>query len=349
MNHSTQRYVLGLDGGGSKTECVLVREDGLICGRGRGGGVNRNFVSDLELERSVSDALNGALKGQAHVRRIESIIGSMSCDSAALQAFAAQYQVDPARIEWVGEALPARVMSEVVYGQAPEVVIVAGTGSLAAGWLPDGGQRTVGGAGSTIGDEGSAYWIGLRALRRLVHAFDGREPFDSFAESLCETLAIPNLSVLINRVYGGGKRPMSRDEIAGIAVAVCRLAEAGDPFAHALFEEAAHELAMQINTLIRLLGVQGAPVRILPYGGVFRSGALILEPLKRAVCEYAPQAQFLPPLRCTVIGSAAMALRAIGVDPTQQETRDHLVNGAREYDLIYWTLADSHEANGPPG
>ena len=339
MNHTERRYVLGLDGGGSKTECVLVRDDGQVCGRGRGGGVNRNFVSEASLEQAVADALGGAMRGQAEARRIDAIVGSMSCDSAALRAFAERHQVDAQRIQWVGEALPARAMSEVVYGRAPDVVVVAGTGSLVAGWFPDGAQRTVGGAGSTIGDEGSAYWIGERALRRLVHAFDGRQPFDSFARRLCEMLAIPNLGALVHRVYGGGKRPMSRDEIAAVAALVCRLAQAGDPVAIALFQAAAHELAFQVNTMIRLLGLReaaraGEPVYVLPYGGVFRCGPIITEPLKQAVLSCAPEVRLLPPVWCTVIGSAALALRAIGVDPIEPETRRRLLDGARHYELL---------------
>ena len=328
------RFILALDGGGSKTECVLVREDGQVCGRGRGGGVNRNFVSEASLEQAVRDALNGAMGALPDSAQIEHIAGSMSCDSATLRALAGQYHIDPSHIRWLGEALPARATSEVAYGCLPNVVVVAGTGSLVAGWFADGTQRTVGGAGATVGDEGSAYWIGVRALRRLAESFDGRRPFDAFARSLCETLAVPNLGVLINRVYGGGKRPMTRDEIATVAVPVCRLAEAGEPFAIELFQAAAHELAFQVNAIIRLLDLKQSRFHVLLYGGVFRSGNVVAEPLKQAVLEYAPEAQFLPAVKCTVIGSAALALRAIGVEPAQPDVRRRLMDGARQHDLI---------------
>ncbi|MGQ9904206.1 MAG: N-acetylglucosamine kinase [Anaerolineae bacterium] len=338
MSHPESRYVLGLDGGGSKTECILAREDGLVCGHGQGGGVNRNFVSEAEVERSVADALSGTMRDCPDVQQIDAIVGSMSCDSAALRAFAERYRVNPQRIQWVGEPSSARAASEVAYQRAADVVVIAGTGSLVAGWLADGTQRTVGGAGATIGDEGSAYWIAERALRRLVQSFDGRQPFDSFAHRLCGMLAIPNLSALVNRVYGDGKRPMSRGQIAAVAVHVCQLAQAGEPFAIELFEAAAHELAFQVNTLIRILNLRearrGAPFYVLPYGGVFRCGQPIIEPLQQAVLACAPEARFLPPVWCTVIGSVALALRLIGIDLTQPEIRQQLLNGAKRYQVL---------------
>jgi len=328
------RYVLGLDGGGSKTECVLVREDGAVLGRGRGGGVNRNFINEAGFEQSVHDALHQAARSAPEVARIEHVVGSMSCDGASMRQFAAQYGIDARHIRWVGEALPARATSEVAYEHTPSVVVVAGTGSLIAGWYANGEQRTLGGAGSVIGDEGSAYWIGVRALKRMAESFDGRRPFDDYTQAMCEILAIPNIGVLSNRVYGGGKTPMTRDQIAAVAPQVSRLANAGNSFAAELFRAAALELAFQANAMIRILGLREESFHVLLYGGVFRAGAVVAEPLKQAVLEYAPRAHFLPPVKCTVVGAAALALKAMGVEPGRGPVRENLLEGGRRYDVI---------------
>jgi N-acetylglucosamine kinase len=328
------RYVIGLDGGGSKTECVVAREDGAIVGRGRGGGVNRNFISDEGYERSVRDALHGALVHAPEVMRVDYVIGSMCCDSQSLRDMAQRYALPPENVKWVGESLPARAASEVAHQRTPHLVVVAGTGSLVTGWRPDGRTAHVGGAGSIVGDEGSAYWIGVRALTRLVESFDGRRPFDDFARELSQVLNLPDLRTLINRVYGGGKRPMTRDEIAAVAPHVSRLANAGNPFARELFAGAARELAFQTNAVIRMLDMCEQPVWIQLYGGVFRAGDVVIEPLRQGVQEYAPQAELLPPLKGTVIGSAAMALRAIGVDVSAPPVRQNLLASGQRYDLI---------------
>ncbi len=328
------QYVLGLDGGGSKTECVLARDDGAVLGRGRGGGVNRNFVSEAAFEKAVHEAIHQATRGAPEVTHIEQVTGSMSCDGASMRRFARRFHIDRRHIRWVGEALTARATSEVAYGRAPDIVVVAGTGSLVAGWQADGQQRTLGGCGAIIGDEGSAYWIGVRALKRLVESFDGRQPFDAFAAALCEALAAPNVSVLVNRVYGGGQHPMTRDELAAVAPHVSRLANAGDPVARALFRDAAAELAFQVDAMARILGLRERAFAVLPYGGVFRAGAPVIEPLQRDVLACAPGADFLPPLKYTAIGAAALALKALGADPGQGAVRDNLLAGGRRYDLL---------------
>lgn len=328
------RYVLGLDGGGSKTECVVVREDGEIVGRARGGGVNRNFISEEGFEQSVHDAAQGALDTAPQVTRIERVVGSMSCDGRSMREIAARYAIAPEHMHWVGESLPARASAEVAYGRTPDIVVVSGTGSLVSGWGADGVQRGVGGAGSIVGDEGSAYWIGVRALTRVVECYDGRRPWDGFADGLTRALEIPNQPALINRVYGYGKRPMTRDEMAAVAPHVSRLANAGDPFACELFRAAAHELAFQTNAVIRILNLRDALVLIQLYGGCFRAGAVLSEPLRTEVVAYAPRAELLPPLKCTVIGSAAIALRDAGVDVSATDVRQRLLAGGQRYDVI---------------
>ncbi|MCL4506554.1 MAG: hypothetical protein M1140_11100 [Chloroflexi bacterium] len=328
------RYVLGLDGGGSKTECVVAGEDGAVVGRARGGGVNRNFISEEGFERSVRDAVQGALDAAPQVRELAWAVGSMSCDGASMRAIAQTYALDPAHIQWVGEALPARSASEIAHRRVPDLVVVSGTGSLVAGWGRDGKQRGVGGAGSIVGDEGSAYWVGVRALRRLVECYDGRRPFERFAQELTRALDIPNLRTLIDRVYGRGVRPMTRDEIAAVAPHVAALANAGEPFAIELFKGAADELAFQANAVIRMLEMQGEAVLVQLYGGCFRAGAVIIEPLRQGIQAYAPRAEVLPPLKCTVIGAAALALQAIGVDIADAGVRQRLLDGGLKYSVI---------------
>ena len=328
------RYVIGMDGGGSKTECVLVREDGVLVGHGRGGGVNRNFISQEGFERSVHDALQGALDSAPEVRQLSYVVGSMNCDGTSLRAIAAEYELPPEHMQWIGEALPARATAEIAFGRVPDIVVVSGTGSLVAGWGHDGKPHGVGGAGSIVGDEGSAYWIGVRALTRLVESFDGRRPFDDFAHQLTTALDMADHRTLINRVYGGGVHPMTRDEIAAVAPHVSRLANAGDPFACELLAAAAHELAFQAQAVIRMLNLREEPVLIQLYGGVFRAGEVITRPLREEIVTYAPGAELLPALKCTVIGAAELALRAMGVSASVSTVQRNLLDGGRQHDLI---------------
>jgi N-acetylglucosamine kinase-like BadF-type ATPase len=328
------RYVLGLDGGGTKTECVVARDDGAIVGHARGGGVNRNFINAEGFERSVHDAVQGALDSAPEVHELAWVVGSMSCDGVTMRAIAQAYHLEASHMQWVGESLPARSASEVAHQRIPDLVVVSGTGSLVSGWGVDGRQRVVGGAGSIVGDEGSAYWVGVRALTRLVECFDGRRPFERFARELTDAIGIHEHRKLIDYVYGHGVKPITRDEMAAVAPHVSVIANNGEPFAIDLFRRAGEELAFQANAVIRMLGLQNEPVQVQLYGGCFRAGRVIIEPLQQAVCAYNARAQMLPPLKGTAIGAAAMALRAIGIDVSDAQVRQHLLDGGRQYDLL---------------
>ncbi len=127
---------------------------------------------------------------------------------------------------------------------------------------------------------------------------------------------------------------MTRDEFGAVAPYVSKLANAGNPVACALFRAAAAELAFQTNTVIRMLNQRDEPVLIQLYGGVFRAGRVIVEPLRAAILDYAPKAELLPALKCTVIGSVVLALRAIGVNPLDISVRQQLLAGAQQFDVI---------------
>lgn len=144
----------------------------------------------------------------------------------------------------------------------PGVVVVAGTGSLAYGKGP-GGWGRAGGFGPLFGDEGSAYWIGLEALRRASWAADGRTSH--------------TLLVHLPQVYGKGgllellaflqaEPQFLRTRVAALAQEVDRMA-AEDVQARVLLTRAGRELGLLARSLSQRLGVR----QVAPVGGVFRS------------------------------------------------------------------------------
>ena len=76
-----------------------------------------------------------------------------------------------ARILVVNDAL---IALQAGVGDAPGIVIVSGTGSIAYGRNDRGEASRAGGWGYVLGDEGSGYWIGRLALRAVVRHADGR-------------------------------------------------------------------------------------------------------------------------------------------------------------------------------
>ncbi|MFN4073367.1 MAG: BadF/BadG/BcrA/BcrD ATPase family protein, partial [Thermus sp.] len=136
------------------------------------------------------------------------------------------------------------------FGGGQGVVVVAGTGSMAYGKGPKGVGRA-GGFGPLFGDEGSAYWIGLEALRRASKAEDGRLP-PTRLTSLPQVYGREGLLDLL--VYLQEEPALLRQRVAALAQEVDRLA-AEDLEARRLLEAAAGELGLLAHALARRLGV----------------------------------------------------------------------------------------------
>src|SRR5438128_1339137 len=84
---------------------------------------------------------------------------------------------------------------------APGIVIVSGTGSIAYGRNANGEAARAGGWGHMIGDEGSGYWIGREALTAVMRAADGRGPATGLSDDILAYFQVTDVSHLPRIVY----------------------------------------------------------------------------------------------------------------------------------------------------
>lgn len=152
------------------------------------------------------------------------------------------------------------------------IIIVAGTGSIAYAKKGNEQYRS-GGFGYHIGDEGSAYWIGKKLLEIFSKQCDGRLEKTILYTIVCKELLLKHDYEIIAYI----EQHKERIEIASLAKLVYLGAQADDPYALEIYDNAAKELAGLANALKH--HYQGI-VNISYYGGVFKSGDFILKPLK---------------------------------------------------------------------
>ena len=82
----------------------------------------------------------------------------------------------------IGHKAPVLVVNDALValeagaGDGPGIVLIAGTGSICYGRNEEGQAARAGGWGYMLGDEGSGWWIGRRALSAVMRQFDGRGP-----------------------------------------------------------------------------------------------------------------------------------------------------------------------------
>jgi N-acetylglucosamine kinase-like BadF-type ATPase len=186
-------------------------------------------------------------------------------------------------------------------GDRDGAVVAAGTGTVCVARR---GERLVkvDGWGALLGDAGSGFAIGRAGLDAALRHADGRGGSEALLRAAERRYApMPELSKRIDA------SPAPISAIAAFAHDVARAAAAGDAHAHAIFEEAAHELASTACAALGRLFEPGEPAIVSYAGNVFRAGALVVEPFIRSVSERRPGTQVVPPDGDALAGAALLA------------------------------------------
>lgn len=304
--------ILAVDGGQTGTRALLAMADGRILGQGEGGPIRHLFGDGgAEAQAAIEAAIRAAYVGAglepgevaAAVCGITSIRPGRP-EVAKVEA-AVRSVVRPERVE----VLPDYTTNLLgAANGAPGVVVVAGGGSIAYGRAPDGREATAGGDGYLLGDEGSGYDIGRRALRAVLRAADGRaEPTDLTA-SVLGAFGVSDAQEIKDVVYAPG---FARERVAALAPLVAEAGEAGDAAAARILERAGEGLALMALAVIRRLFTPAETVSVYPTGGVFRTGPLLTGPfeerLRRDRAEIEIRAAANPPVVGALIRASQLS------------------------------------------
>ena len=178
--------VIGVDAGATTTRCVVATLDGAVVGRGVAGGANRNS-SGGDVTATLGAALAAALGTLDRTGVRCGVLGAAGSAGAGRERFRAAVES-----AWQAAGLTGEVATvtdlEVAYAagaaEPDGVLLLSGTGALAARFERGVLARRCDGYGWLLGDEGSAVWIGVRALRAVLAGLDGRGQSTSLTDAL---------------------------------------------------------------------------------------------------------------------------------------------------------------------
>ncbi len=299
-------HVLGIDAGGTKTVCLLADREGAIVAEARGAGANLQAAGELEVEKVLHGVMHEALAGR-RVRPAAICLGiagvDRPSDTETVHGIMRRIGLD-ARVLVVNDAL---VALEAGAGQAPGVVIVAGTGSIAYGRTGDGRAARAGGWGYLLGDEGGGFWIGRSALAAVVRQSDGRGPATQLTDLVLRRLNLATPMELIQEIY---YRDVHRHVIAGLAAVVQTAAGTGDAVAGQILARAGTELSSAAASVIARLGMRGDTFPTVLAGGIFRGIPFLVEDVTARLSEIAPRSTVTPLQVEPAVGAVRLALAA---------------------------------------
>jgi glucosamine kinase len=309
--HPDARFIMGVDGGATKTLAAVLDLQSRALHLAHGGPSNEDAVGAQAAVRALLETAEAAIAraGIAPEDLAAAVLAVAGTDTDALAA-----NVRAARSEWI-------VVNDVVgawataTGAGPGIATISGTGSNVFGVGADGRAWRAGGWGHLLGDEGSGYWFGVQSIKAALRDREASGPETALSDAALAFFGAPSVEALASLVYS---KPLTKGEIAAFAIETSKLAESGDAVARELYERGAQELGQQIAAVVRMTGLAEAsdgaaadfPVGLI--GSAFKAGAVFVEPLTRAIHEHAPPARVFTVEMAPVGGSLLLAARACG-------------------------------------
>lgn len=299
-------YIIGIDGGGTKTVLAAADLSGRILCRAEGGGSNLNALGTPAVRETVADL----------TRQVGKTLGVTAggCRSLCIGAAGADRPQEQGILRKIfrseGYDCPIVATNDgitALWQGAPDgvgIVAESGTGSICYGRRADGTTARAGGWGHILGDEGSAYGIAIRALRAVVRAADGRGALTGLTAPLLAELGLSRPDELIAWAY---RQNTGKREIARLARCVDAAAGGGDPAAQAILEDAGREIALCAGSVARQLGFRG-DFSLIEAGSVLLHSRLVAEAFRRSIRREYPEVRFRPlEGRDTALGALRIA------------------------------------------
>jgi len=252
---------LGIDGGGTKTSCVIGDETSVL-GSGTAAGSNVIRLGEAKAREALGAAIRQACAAvkmtPAQIER--TCVGLAGAGRPEISNLVRRLLAElvSGEIEVVGDMV---IALQAAFGNGAGVMVIAGTGSMAYGRNASGNTLRAGGWGFSIFDEGSGHWIGRSAIAAIMRDYDETgEENSALLDSVKKAWGLTTREQLV---------------LAANLPAVLLAADSGDALARSILTQAGTELARLAKIVIRRLFPDGDQVPVAMSGGVFSNCALV--------------------------------------------------------------------------
>lgn len=268
------KYVIGIDGGGTGSSLKIFSEDGVEAGGAVGGPTNISAQAADEVKSILDRLINeGLANAKVDINDVAVIcIGTAGAGRARQAGILKDIIAD---IGIKGSIIikdDTHIALVAGTGREEGIIVIAGTGSIAYGRTMEGRSFRAGGWGHIIGDEGSAYYIGIKAINEALKSYDGRSGSTMLLPMILETIGANNVDQLVEYIYRG---EFSKSKIAILAKVVDEAFKQGDKTAKRILEQSAYELFLLADAVIKALDV--ADSALITSGSVLLNNKFIFD------------------------------------------------------------------------
>jgi N-acetylglucosamine kinase-like BadF-type ATPase len=247
-----KEFVVGMDGGATKTAAMLTDLKGIVLAEETGGASNPQVVSPEKTAVVIVDLLERlAEKAGCKTTDIVSTVAGLAGagregdKERVRNAVAAEARKRRLTIGRVGVDSDGRIALEGAFKGKAGIILIAGTGSFALAKDHKEGIHRAGGWGRIAGDEGSGQILGREGLSAVARHFDGRGKSTALTKLVAERFDLSTQERIISAVY------RENFDVATIAPLVIEAATAHDIECSRILNKATFELAEHVRVLVQ--------------------------------------------------------------------------------------------------
>lgn len=323
---TTTGYILGIDGGNTKTHALIADLNGQVVGFAQIGCGSYEVLGQEGFAEALQIVTQAAL-ADANLCKAD-IVGmgfglagyDWPSEAPIMEQGIASLKIDA----------PYRYVNDVVIGliagtsEGWGVAVDAGTGNNVRGLDKNGRMGRITGNSVRFGEVGGASELVWRAMISVIYAWSQRGPKTALTQALINYTEVPSEEALIEGLA------MERLHLPpSLAKTVFEVAAAGDVVAQEVIRWTSHELGLNTQAVIHQLRLQDQAFEVVLIGSLFNAGEPFIAPLRETIKAFAPQAHLIQLSVPPVVGAVLLAAQACGFDPGS--IRPQLVQSTETY------------------
>lgn len=304
------QFVIGVDGGGTKTELVLVDTSGNLITKEIVGSTNYQAVGGENVKQELITGFERlSKKSNVNLNKIEHIfLGLAGAGRQSDRIEIANLFQDTEYKDKITVDSDAIVALAGAFATEPGIIIIAGTGAICFGSNSEGRIVRSGGWGYLLGDEGSGYFIGRSAIIAALKDFDGRGEKTRLKSRIIDHFDLNSIEEIIPLIY---QDKIDRIKIADLAPLVFEVAHQGDMVAEAIVKQTGQELGILAKAVAEKLGFSGEEVKVALIGSIFKQRDFLVNHISKELYEISWNVTISDPLFQPSIGAALLALKKL--------------------------------------
>lgn len=305
-------FIIGIDGGGTKSIGYITNENGKILGVVKSGSLNFHSQGQEGVKHNL----------QKLIKQLVDLAGCTIEDVEIISMGIAGIGREKDREIFLNIINSLNISAKLLlttdihialvgaHGREKGIFTLSGTGSIAYGIDSCGKKHRLGGWGHIVGDEGSGYDIGRKGLELVAKTIDGRESSSLLVDMVFEQYGVKNTDEFISYVYNPLR---TKADIAKISETVYYCASKGDIKSLEILERASQDLVNLTIELINKVSIEDELV-VSVGGGIFDNMELVYEYFTNALNKYDSNINVKRPMYSPIIGALILAFNYLNKD-----------------------------------